>query len=176
MKKMIKARFQRQPPALVRWGSIIIESIPLMLGVTGDGAICRLEFAKNKSARTAPTAWRKAWASTVFVDDPDAIQPVIKALTGNKPLDLLMIGTPFQESVWRQLLAIPSGKTITYAELARRIGKPKAVRAVGSACGANPVAILVPCHRVIASDGGLGGYAGGLSVKKKLLQKERLEA
>jgi methylated-DNA-[protein]-cysteine S-methyltransferase len=81
-------------------------------------------------------------------------------------------GTPFQRSVWRQLRKIRSGKTISYATLAGRIGKPKAVRAAGLANGQNPISIVVPCHRVIGSDGSLTGYGGGLPRKKWLLEHE----
>jgi len=81
-------------------------------------------------------------------------------------------GTPFQQTVWKQLQEIPYGKTISYAQLAQAIGNPKACRAVGSANGKNPISIIIPCHRVIASDGGLGGYASGLVVKKMLLDLE----
>ena len=82
------------------------------------------------------------------------------------------VGTPFQKSVWRALRNIPKGKTITYAELARRIGKPRAVRAAGLANGQNPISIVVPCHRVIGSNGTLTGYGGGLPRKKWLLEHE----
>jgi methylated-DNA-[protein]-cysteine S-methyltransferase len=81
-------------------------------------------------------------------------------------------GTPFQKSVWRELRKVGKGKTISYAELARRIGKPKAVRAAGLANGQNPISIVVPCHRVIGSDGTLTGYGGGLPRKQWLLQHE----
>lgn len=81
-------------------------------------------------------------------------------------------GTPFQKSVWQALRRIPGGTTISYAELAKRIGDPAAVRAVGTANGANPVAVIVPCHRVIGSDGRLTGYGGGLDRKQWLLQHE----
>ena len=81
-------------------------------------------------------------------------------------------GTPFQQSVWRALRKIKRGQTISYAELARRIGRPKAVRAAGLANGQNPISIVVPCHRVIGSDGTLTGYGGGLPRKKWLLQHE----
>src|SRR6185436_13964751 len=81
-------------------------------------------------------------------------------------------GTPFQESVWNALLAIPYGAQRSYADIARVIGSPKAVRAVGTANGRNPIAIIVPCHRVIASDGTLGGYGGGLPAKEWLLKLE----
>jgi O-6-methylguanine DNA methyltransferase len=86
------------------------------------------------------------------------------------PLDLE--GTEFQQRVWRSVSAIPYGQTRSYAQIAATIGSPKAVRAVGAANGANPVAIIVPCHRVIASGGGLGGYGGGLELKRRLLALE----
>lgn len=86
------------------------------------------------------------------------------------PLDIG--GTPFQQRVWDALGRIPRGSTITYGELATRSGAPKAVRAVGTACGANPVALVVPCHRVVRSDGGLGGYAWGGERKARLLRVE----
>jgi methylated-DNA-[protein]-cysteine S-methyltransferase len=87
-------------------------------------------------------------------------------------LSLEPIGTAFQLTVWRALEAIPFGTTVSYAELARRIGRPEAVRAVGLANGANPLPIVVPCHRVIGSDGSLTGYGGGLELKRALLALE----
>jgi AraC family transcriptional regulator of adaptative response/methylated-DNA-[protein]-cysteine methyltransferase len=87
------------------------------------------------------------------------------------PLDIR--GTVFQRRVWAELRRIPRGETRTYSEIARAIGAPAAVRAVGSACGANPVALVVPCHRAVRADGGLGGYAWGLPVKKRLLETEK---
>ncbi|WP_337173044.1 methylated-DNA--[protein]-cysteine S-methyltransferase [Paludisphaera sp.] len=87
-------------------------------------------------------------------------------------LPLLMEGTDFQRRVWGELLKIPHGETISYAELARRVGDPKATRAVGSANGRNPIAVIVPCHRVISADGRLGGFGGGLDRKLWLLRHE----
>lgn len=87
------------------------------------------------------------------------------------PLDLQ--GTEFQRECWQQLLKIPYGQVITYAELARQVRRPQAFRAVGHANGQNPIAIIVPCHRVIASDGTLGGYGGGLPMKQWLLDLEK---
>ncbi len=81
-------------------------------------------------------------------------------------------GTPFQRETWRQLLAIPYGETISYGELARRMGKPGASRAVGAANGANPIPIVIPCHRVIGSNGDLTGFGGGLETKRRLLLLE----
>ena len=88
------------------------------------------------------------------------------------PLDLQASGTPFQQSVWAALQAIPRGGTCSYAELARRLGRPQAARAIGAAVGRNPVSIVVPCHRVLGTGGALTGYAGGLERKTALLQLE----
>jgi methylated-DNA-[protein]-cysteine S-methyltransferase len=101
-----------------------------------------------------------------------------KILAGSEPkkfppLDLA--GTAFQKSVWNALRKISLGKTKSYGEIARAIGKPKAVRAVGGACGANPVPVLVPCHRVLAANQKLGGFSGGLDWKRKLLALEEVK-
>ena len=87
------------------------------------------------------------------------------------PLDLR--GTPFQRAVWLALMAIPAGETATYRSIAHSLGRPKAVRAVGTACGANHVSVIVPCHRALRSDGGMGGYYWGLERKRRLLEMER---
>jgi methylated-DNA-[protein]-cysteine S-methyltransferase len=94
-----------------------------------------------------------------------------KARSFDLPLDLEG-RTPFQVKVWQALRAIPYGRVRSYGWVARKIGKPKAARAVGAACGANPVPLLVPCHRVVAGDGSLGGFSGGLPNKKRLLRLE----
>lgn len=85
-----------------------------------------------------------------------------------------MKGTPFQKNVWEQLLAIPFGETRSYGQLARALGKPQAMRAVGAANGRNPISIIVPCHRVIGSSGKLTGFAGGLEIKARLLSLEKI--
>jgi O-6-methylguanine DNA methyltransferase len=89
-------------------------------------------------------------------------------------IELAPDGTPFQLEVWRALSMIPFGRTASYAEIARRVGKPGAARAVGQANGANPIPIVIPCHRVIAADGTLGGFSSGLGIKRKLLALERI--
>ncbi len=91
-------------------------------------------------------------------------------------LPLAFAGTEFQESVWRALLTIPFGETRSYAALARQIGRPAAFRAVGAANGRNPISIIVPCHRVVGTDGGLTGFAGGLDAKERLLAFEKRNA
>jgi len=89
------------------------------------------------------------------------------------PLDLA--GTEFQKTVWNALRKIPLGKTKSYGEIARAIGRPRAVRAVGGACGANPIPVLVPCHRVLAANKKLGGFSGGLNRKRELLAREGIK-
>lgn len=90
----------------------------------------------------------------------------------NEIPELVLTGTEFQKSVWKALLEIPVGKTVTYTQIATAIGRPKAVRAVGTAIGANPIAILIPCHRVVRTDGNLGGYRWGIDLKKEILRNE----
>ncbi len=104
-----------------------------------------------------------------------AIEQILEYLASERthfdvPLDLR--GTPFQRAVWDALLEIPYGESRSYAEVARAVGRPKAQRAVGSANNANPVSLIVPCHRVIAADGSLGGYGGGQKLKARLLAME----
>jgi O-6-methylguanine DNA methyltransferase len=123
-------------------------------------------------ARTLPGAQREE----AFAPNREAVRQVLEYLDGKRTrfeLALDLRGTPFQRSVWAQLSAIPYGETRSYVEVARAIGRPAAVRAVGAANGSNPVPLVVPCHRVIAADGGLGGFGGGLELKRRLLAMER---
>jgi O-6-methylguanine DNA methyltransferase len=103
-------------------------------------------------------------------------EAVTKILAGRTPRELppldLSAGTDFQRRVWEEMMWTPCGETRSYAEIAQAIGRPKAVRAVGGACGANPIPLLIPCHRVLAAGGKLGGFSGGLEWKRKLLAIE----
>jgi O-6-methylguanine DNA methyltransferase len=111
-----------------------------------------------------------------FAPNRRAALQILEFLDGKRrefELELDLRGTDFQLEVWEALRAIPYGETISYAELARRVGRPSAVRAVGAANGANPLALVVPCHRVVNSGGKLGGYGGGLELKARLLALER---
>jgi len=132
-----------------------------------QGLLCR-QYGKDRfrlqPARN-PTGPRDA-LEAYFAGDVKAIDQV--------PVETA--GTPFQRSVWSELRKIPSGAAISYGKLAERIARPKAVRAVGLANGANPIGIVVPCHRVIGSDGSLTGYGGGLERKRWLLEHERKNA
>ena len=117
-------------------------------------------------------------AASVARDDDllkGAVDEVLRRVDGDTPLrevPLDVRGTAFQLKVWRELLRIPRGETRTYGEVADSIGAPRAARAVGTACGTNPVAFVVPCHRVVAAGGGLGGYGFGLPVKRAILEAE----
>jgi len=144
---------------------------PLNLAVSEIGLVA-LEFDRGPFP---PTKDKKiSWKNS-----PDKVEPYARELNeyfaGKRrdftfPLDLR--GTPFQVQCWRALIAIPYGETRTYADIARAVSKPQAFRAVGMANNRNPIAVVVPCHRVIASDGTLCGYGGGLDIKQKLLELE----
>jgi methylated-DNA-[protein]-cysteine S-methyltransferase len=155
---------------------------PLFLAGSTSGLVA-LEFDTRlpgqQSIRPNPRHLREERTGLEFEDAPRLMRPYVSELeqyfAGKRrkftfPLDLR--GTDFQVACWRALLAIPFGETRSYADSARAVGKPNAFRAVGMANNRNPVAIVVPCHRVIASDGSLCGYGGGLDVKRKLLELE----
>ncbi len=108
-------------------------------------------------------------------NDTEAAKLIHSIFNENQQPELVLNGTPFQQNVWSALQQIPAGTTTTYAEIANKIGHPKAVRAVGTAIGANPVAYLIPCHRVLRTDGGLGGFRWGLEIKKKILKAEGIQ-
>ena len=128
----------------------------------------RRDSAETTNSKTGIPAEIRKWHQTTR-------NALTKLLAGEKkvkfpPLDLS--GTNFQKSVWRQMLKIASGKTKSYGEIAEAIGKPGAVRAVGSACGANRIPVFVPCHRVLAANKKIGGFGAGLHWKYKLLERE----
>lgn len=105
----------------------------------------------------------------------DRVLDAIETSRADPTLPVDPSGTDFQKAVWTELRAIPPGSTITYSELASRIGRPQSVRAVAAACGANPIAVIVPCHRVIGKDGNLTGYAWGIEKKRLLLEREKAD-
>ncbi len=138
---------------------------PLTIAVSDAGAVEMIHFGVR--AETA-----------VFAEErcEHVITQLEEYLRGEREefdLELAPRGTEFQLEVWRELQRIPYGTTISYAELAKRIGRPAAVRAVGAANGANPIPIIIPCHRVIGANGNLTGYGGGLDIKRALLALEQ---
>ena len=151
----------------------------LILG-SFQGKLCLLGFG-DREMRRAVAGRIKKGLDAEFVEQNDEVlaktrKQVDEYLSGNRTefnIPLLMVGTEFQRRVWKALMKVPYGVTSTYGQMAEDIGSPKAVRAVGNAIGANPVSIIIPCHRIIGGDGQLVGYGGGLSVKKRLLKLEQ---
>lgn len=143
--------------------------------VQGDGQfVTALFMPQHRGWRGPDASWRRSEAPFAAVREQLAEYFAGERRHFDVPLKLA--GTPFQQRVWQELLRIPFGATITYGQLAERVGKPTASRAVGHANGRNPVSILVPCHRVIGADGKLTGYAGGIDKKRWLLAWERRAA
>jgi methylated-DNA-[protein]-cysteine S-methyltransferase len=140
--------------------------------IAGDGETVRvIAFPKNGCPRDPQPGWIEG--STGAIEE--TARQLREYFTGRRrefELPLAPEGTKFQKSVWRELQGIPYGRTISYGELARRVGNPKASRAVGAANGANPIPIVIPCHRVIGANGKLTGFGGGLPIKEKLLDLE----
>jgi methylated-DNA-[protein]-cysteine S-methyltransferase len=143
---------------------------PLLL-VGDDAGLREILFVNGRHPASANPSWHK---------DDAALGEVTRQLSAYfagdlETFDLPLVpeGTPFQLEVWKKLAEIPYGETTSYGELANRIGNPKACRAVGLANGSNPIPIIIPCHRVIGSNGKLTGYGGGLPIKEKLLALER---
>ena len=140
------------------------------IAFSNDG-ICALIFPESRESAYADLDYR--FPETDFKQNDDKAARLAHQIFERTERPILNpIGTAFQLSVWQALLDIPVGETTTYARVAEAIGRPKAVRAVGTAIGANPIAYLIPCHRVIRTDGGLGGFRWGLECKKKMLEWE----
>ena len=143
---------------------------PLLIAGDADG-IHQISFPKNGKAVKPEPGWTESTRGSVAV----AMKQLREYFAGKRTdfaLPLVPEGTPFQRSVWKALQEIPYGKTISYGELARWVGNPKASRAVGAANGQNPIPIVIPCHRVIGANGTLTGFGGGLPIKKALLELE----
>ncbi len=162
----------------IRYGTAESWLGPVVVAATERG-ICAILFGEDEAqlnddlrARFAEAEFEPAEPDSDFQQWIDTTLAFVKAPDGRFPLPLDIAGTAFQEQVWQALRNIPVGDTASYAELAQAIGKPKSVRAVAQACGANPVALAIPCHRVVRSDGGLGGYRWGVARKKELLARE----
>lgn len=151
----------------------------LLLAVTGRGA-CAIMLGDRDKTLTAELR-RKFPKAQLDRDDSHLgswVGNILRYLDGRQPhvdVPLDVDATPFQREVWKELQAIPYGQTRTYQQIAKAVGRPRAVRAVGQACGNNPVALVIPCHRAVRSDGELGGYRWGVERKQKLLEQEKWE-
>lgn len=158
----------------IRWGWFDSPFGPAIVMGTDKG-LCGMGFAAEMGEDVAFEDLIRRWPKADFVEDPMMLRPSVLAAfgtdgQGQTPLHL--IGAPFQIKVWEALLRIPSGHVTTYSEIAGTIGNPKAVRAVGTAVGRNPISFLIPCHRALRRDGSLGGYHWGLPVKRAILAWE----
>lgn len=145
--------------------------VGLLLLVGGSAGLQCISFQQGGGATQPPPCWKEDAA--LFTEAIRQLEAYFAGRLREFSLALAPGGTMFQRIVWDALRGIPYGTTVSYGEIARRIGKPQAVRAVGAANGRNPLPIVVPCHRVIGSDGRLTGYGGGLHVKEALLALER---
>jgi AraC family transcriptional regulator of adaptative response/methylated-DNA-[protein]-cysteine methyltransferase len=157
----------------IRW-AVVPTSLGEMLVAASDKGVCRLSFAEgpDELARRFPNA-DLAEGGAAFAGLLAQVVAAVEEPERPHDIPLDVQGTAFQERVWAELRKIPAGETRSYAEIAAAAGNPTAVRAAGSANGANNVAVLIPCHRVIRSDGSLGGYAYGLDIKRELLAREQ---
>src|SRR5262245_53265961 len=149
---------------------------PIVIAVR-DGRLVSLDFGDCRERMRALLTARYGRARLERAPDPDGISGRIEAYLSGElgAVDDIAVesgGTPFQRDVWTALRGVPAGTTVTYAQLARTLGRPAALRAVGGANARNPVAIVIPCHRMVGSDGSLTGYGGGLSRKRWLLDHE----
>jgi methylated-DNA-[protein]-cysteine S-methyltransferase len=143
---------------------------PLLLA-SDNGGLREIRFPNGKQSAKAKTEWQEN--STQLKEVTRQLRAYFAGDLETFDLPLAPEGTPFQQQVWGELCKIPYGETISYGELARRIGNPNACRAVGLANGSNPIPIVIPCHRVIGANGKLTGYGGGLPIKEKLLALEK---
>ena len=156
---------------VIRWGWFESPFGPTIVMATAKG-ICGMGFADEMGAEVALEDLIRRWPKATYVEDPMAIRTLVDAAFGEQATELHLIGAPFQIKVWEALLAIPSGHVTTYGDIAGAIGHPSAHRAVGTAVGRNPISFLIPCHRALRRDGGLGGYHWGLPRKRAMLAWE----
>ncbi|WP_116132383.1 bifunctional helix-turn-helix domain-containing protein/methylated-DNA--[protein]-cysteine S-methyltransferase [Tropicimonas sp. IMCC34043] len=159
------------------WGWFESPFGPALVMATEKG-ICGIGFAAEAGAEATMADLLARWPKAQFTEDPTALRPWVQAALGEAPGEtrLYLIGAPFQIKVWEALLTIPTGHVTTYSEIAGAVGHPRAMRAVGTAVGRNPISWLIPCHRAIRKSGGLGGYHWGLPVKRALLAWESARA
>ncbi|HXZ48943.1 MAG TPA: methylated-DNA--[protein]-cysteine S-methyltransferase [Usitatibacter sp.] len=143
-----------------------------MIAVEDHGALGALDFTDARYARPVAADWREDPASPLLCDCARQLAEYFARRRRRFDLPLAPQGTPFQRRVWDEIARVPYGTTLTYSQLAERAGAPGAARAAGAATGRNPLAIVVPCHRVVGAHGDLTGYAGGVERKARLLSLE----
>ena len=155
----------------ISWGQVASPFGEAVVMATPRG-ICGLGFSAEMGREATLSDLMKRWPKAQFAQDDAAIAPLAKAAFGGDATRLHLIGAPFQIKVWEALLNVPSGHVTSYSQIAGVIGHDKAVRAVGTAVGRNPISFLIPCHRALRKSGGLGGYHWGLPVKRAMLAWE----
>lgn len=163
----------------ILWGWFESPFGPALIMGTGKG-ICGIGFSAEMGAEATMADLLGRWPNATFTEDSTALAPFAAQAfprdgSNREPAQLYLIGAPFQIKVWEALMRIPTGHVTTYSDIAHSIGSPKAVRAVGTAVGRNPVSWLIPCHRALRKSGGLGGYHWGLPVKRTMLAWEAAE-
>ena len=157
--------------------TIVSCDLGYLLVATTDKGICGIKLGDHAEELVKILA--KEFKQAIIIRDNNSHQDWVKKILNfiageeydlNLPIDIR--GTEFQQQVWQALQNIPYGETRTYQEIANDLGKPKAARAIGNACGANPIALIIPCHRVVCTDGSLGGYYWGIERKQKIIERE----
>lgn len=159
---------------LICW-TLVPSAFGEALVMATDRGICGLAFTEDMGRSAAMADLKSRWPQATFVED-NSVAPMAQTALGGGAAHLHLTGAPFQIKVWEALLQVPSGHVTTYSELAAAAGTPRAVRAVGTAVGRNPISFLIPCHRALRKSGGLGGYHWGLPVKRAMLAWEAARA
>lgn len=163
---------------------IVDTPIGPLIVVANEKSVLLVENVDSQHLNRELESLTQVYSKSIIEDDKDSkpltsIESELKAYFSGElmefqtSIDIDSLGTEFQRAVWMEINKIPYGKTSTYSELAKRIGKPSSYRAVANACGRNPITVVIPCHRVLASGGGMGGYTGGVDKKVRLLDLER---
>ena len=143
-----------------------------LLLVADESAFTGVYYAGRKHIPAIHKNWKTDWKNPILKEAVAQLKDYFAGKRDEFDLPLRMTGTGFQEKVWKEIARIPFGETLTYSELARRVGSPTAIRAAGASTGRNPMSIIVPCHRVVGKNGSLTGFAGGLERKRHLLKLE----
>lgn len=174
---MSPGEYARAGEGLTIWYGTFDSPFGPMLAMGTDRGLCGLAFTAETGDAPAMADLTERWPQARFIEAPDRLAPWVEAAVSQKgEARLFLMGAPFQIKVWEALLQIPSGQVTTYSEIASAVGNPRAVRAVGTAVGRNPVSWLIPCHRALRKSGALGGYHWGLPVKRALLAWESARA
>ncbi len=164
MASTVKTGKLKAPPKHVHWGVGPSPLGDMAIGLTEDGQVCRTALLRGRDPVDVVSGWQAEWKTASFA--------LGKVPRNFMSLPLVMIGTELQVKAWREIMRIPAGEVASYGGIARRIGMPGRARAVGTACALNRLAVIVPCHRVVAANG-IGGYGpDGIDMKRELLRAE----